>query len=563
MEDIRREIFKWALSNAIEHGGKADVNAVLKKLLAELPGWKSRASELVALVRGVVLEVNSLSVESQKSELEKLGGVIKPKHDEKKGLPGLPRVDEFNMIITRFAPNPNGPLHLGHARAAILSHEYARKYDGKFILRFEDTNPENVQSEMYEFIKRDLRWLGLSWDEEFIQSDRLHIYYDFIEKLLEEGNAYVCTCDVEKFRKLRDNKKPCPCRSLSSQENIQRWNRMLAGDFLQGEAVVRIKTELTHPNPAIRDWPACRIVDHPHPRVGSKFRVWPLYNFSVSIDDHEMGITHILRGKEHEVNEQRQRTLYEKFGWKYPVAIQYGRLSIPGASLSKTETVRAVKEGKLSGYDDVKLATLAALRRRGISPITLRKIILKIGLTLVDSLLSWETIYSYNRKIIDEKANRYFFVPNPVKLEVRKMPMLNEVRLKSHPNNPEAGERILPLDKKGDVAVFYIPRGDVDKMKEGDIFRLKDLMNVKLNSKGKILGAEFFGLSLLEVPKIQWVSKGALKMEILTPDGAVVRGLVEPTIAGVTPDTVVQFERVGFVRIERLSPKIVGVLGHK
>jgi len=448
MEDIRREIFRWALSNATEHNGKADVNAVLKKLLAELPGWKSRAGELVALVRGVVLEVNSLDLESQKSELEKLGGVAKPKREEKKGLPELPRADEFNLIVTRFAPNPNGPLHLGNARAAILSHEYSRKYNGKFILRFEDTNPENVQPEMYEFIKRDLRWLGLSWDEEYIQSDRLHIYYDFLEKLLEEGKAYVCTCEVEKFRELRDKMEACQCRLLSPQEDLQRWNRMLAGDFLQGEAVVRIKTDLKHPNPAVRDWPACRIVEQPHPRVGGKFRVWPLYNFSVSIDDHEMGITHILRGKEHEVNEQRQRTLYKLLGWEYPVAIQYGRLSIPGASLSKTETVRAIKEGKLSGYDDVRLATLAALRRRGISSQALKEVILKTGLTLVDSSLNWETIYAYNRKIVDEKANRYFFVPAPVKLEVRRAPRINEVRLKSHPNNPEAGERILSLDKR-------------------------------------------------------------------------------------------------------------------
>jgi glutamyl-tRNA synthetase len=563
MEDVRREILRWALSNAIEHQGKADAKVVLKKLLAELPGWKSRVRELTGLVQEIVLEVNQMDLESQRSRLEKLGRVERPKPEQRRGLPELPHADEFKLVVTRFAPNPNGPLHLGNARAAILSYEYARRYGGKFILRFEDTNPENVLPEMYEFIKRDLRWLGLSWDEEHAQSERLNIYYEFTERLLKSGDAYVCTCETERFRELRNKMKACPCRSLPPRENREKWNQMLAGDFLRGEAVVRVKTDLSHPNPAVRDWPACRVVDHPHPRVGRKYRAWPLYNFSVSIDDHEMGVTHIFRGKEHEVNEQRQRTLYQKFGWGYPVAVQYGRLSIPGAVLSKTETVRAVREGRLSGYDDVRLATLAALRRRGISPEAIRRVILGIGLTPVDASLSWESISAHNRKLIDAKASRYFFVPDPVKLKVRGAPQVKEARLRSHPSDPEAGERILPLDSRDDTMVFQVPRADIEKLEKGDIFRLKDLMNVKLISKGKELNAEFLGFGVIQVPKIQWTSRGALPMEIVMPDASTVKGVVEPAIAGAGAGAIVQLERFGFARVEKLGPKVVAVFGHK
>jgi glutamyl-tRNA synthetase len=501
-------------------------------------------------------------MESQREELSKLGGIPKTTKEERKGLPPLPRAEEFKLIVTRFAPNPNGPLHIGHVRAAVLSHEYARRYDGRFILRFEDTNPENAMLEMYDMIKQDLRWLGLSWDEEFVQSDRLNLYYDFAEKLIANQKAYVCTCPVETFRQLRDSGIPCPCRDLSASENAQRWSGMLAGDYGAGSAVLRIKTDLNHPNPAVRDWPAFRIVESPHPRAGSKYRVWPLYNFAVSIDDHEMGITHIFRGKEHEVNEQRQRFLFGHFKWEYPVAIQYGRLNIPGTELSKTAIVRAVQSGELSGYDDVRLATLAALRRRGFLPQTLVKAILDVGVTPVDSSLSWETLYAYNRRFADQTALRFFFVPDPIELRVQKVPPLSDVRLRNHPSRPEAGERIVPIDRRGTEARFFVPSSDASEWKEGDIVRLKDLMNISITRKGKVIEAEFFGFGLLDVPKIQWVSRGAIKMNILMPDATVLSGLAEPSVASVHVPQIVQFERFGFVRIEKLGADALAVFAH-
>ncbi len=563
MEEIRNEVLKWVLTNAVEHNGKADAKSVMGKLIAELPGWKSKIGELSLIVKEVVDEVNSMSSEEQNFQLKKVGAPKKAEHAEKKGLQELPELDRFPLVVTRFAPNPNGPLHLGNARAAILSHEYARKYKGKFILRFEDTNPEKVLLEMYEFIKRDLRWLGMSWDEEYAQSDRIEKYYTCAEQLLGEGKAYVCTCDVEKFRLMRDAGEPCPCRDKSTEENLAGWSKMLSGDVEQGAAVVRIKTDLRHPNPAVRDWPALRVVKTPHPKTGEKFKIWPLYNFSVSIDDHEMGVSHVFRGKEHEGNEQCQRTLFMHLGWDYPVAIQYGRLAIPGAPLSKTQTIQAISGGKLTGFDDVRLATLTALKRRGILPETVRQVILGVGLTLVDSSLSWETLYAQNRKMVDEIASRYFFVQNPVKLMVKNAPDLKEVSLRAHPSRPEAGERILPLERDNGGMGFYISREDCDKIQENGTFRLKDLMNVKMVKKGKVCEAEFESLGIINVPKIHWVSKGALQVEVLTPENEAVKGLAEPAVASLEPGAIVQFERYGFVRIESISPKILAAYSHR
>ncbi|MEW6222498.1 MAG: glutamate--tRNA ligase [Candidatus Hadarchaeota archaeon] len=563
MEDVRREVLRWALANAAEHQGSASVKAVLGKVIAELPGWKSKIDALSRLVDEVVAEVNSMPAEEQLFQIKKVGAVEHHKREQRKGLQDLPEVERFGRVVTRFAPNPNGPLHLGHARAAVLSHDYARKYKGKFILRFEDTNPENVMLEMYELIKMDLRWLGLSWDEEHIQSDRMQLYYDYAEQLLGEGKAYICTCEPEVFGELRDAGKACPCREITAEENLVNWEKMLSGDFKEGEAVVRIKTDLKHPNPAVRDWPALRIVDGPHARVGKKYKVWPLYNFSVSIDDHEMGVTHVLRGKEHEVNEERQRKLYAHLGWEYPVAVQYGRFSIPGSALSKTQTMKAIKAGELVGHDDVRLATIAALRRRGFLAEALKQVVIDIGLTQVDSVLSWETISSYNRKLADGVASRYFFVPAPVKLLVAGSPEIHEARLHAHLSRPEAGERILPLKKDGKVLVFHIPLSDAARLKVGDIFRLKDLMNVKLAFKDGALEADFVSLQVAEVPKFQWVSGGAVAVEVIRPDGRVESGLAEPAVTGVQPGTLVQFERYGFARIEAVGPKVKAIFAHR
>lgn len=563
MEDIRAKVLRWALANAVEHEGKARSGAVMGKLMAELPELRSKAKELRPIVEQVVGEVNRLSVESQRARLKEIGPVEPPRPEEKRGLPELPNIDKYPTVVTRFAPNPNGPLHIGHIRAALLSFEYARMHRGKFILRFEDTNPANAVLEMYDLIRRDLSWLGIKWDEEYIQSDRLEIYYKYAEELLGRGNAFICTCKVVNFRRLRDRGEPCPCRNLPPEEQLKRWRAMLTGEHGERGAVMRIKTDLKHPNPAVRDWPALRVVSIPHPRVGERYRVWPLYNFSVSIDDHEMGVTHVIRGKEHVVNEMRQRTLFEYLGWTYPTAVQYGRLTIGGAVLSKTQTMRGIQTGEFSGYDDPRLGTIAALRRRGFSPEAVKQVILDIGPTPVDAALSWETLAAYNRRFIDARTNRYFFVARPVKLIVRNVPELQAVRLRLHPSHPERGEREVPLLREGDVLTVYLSSEDITSLRETQVFRLKDLMNVKLISRGPPLQAEFQGFELKDVPKLQWVSAKAVELEVLKPDGSKDFGLAEPAFADLKVGEVAQLERYGFVRVDAVEPKLTAVYGHR
>ncbi len=405
--DLREQIRKAALLNAVSHDGKAQAGAMVGKILGERQDLRSKIKELSIIINSVVNEVNSLKLAEQKAIVEeKWPETQKKEKIEEKKLPPLPNADKYAQIVTRFSPNPDCVLHLGSARAILLSHEYARMYKGKFILRFEDTDPKikKPSLEFYESIKQDLKWLGCKVDEEYIQSDRLLIYYEYTERLIGDGNAYVCECTPEEFRKKIVAKQACPCRNLSAVENLERWHRMLNGGYTEGQAVVRVKTDLENPNPAVRDWPALRIIDtkkYPHPRVGSKYSVWPLYNLAAGIDDHLMGMTHIIRGKEHYTNMVRQKYMYKYLGWEYPEAIHYGRLKITGAFLSKSKIVQGVKEGIYTGFDDPRLGTFLALRKRGITPEAIKKMIIDVGIKSNDVTLSWENLFSYNRKILD------------------------------------------------------------------------------------------------------------------------------------------------------------------
>ena len=577
--ELREFIRKLALLNAVRHDGKAQTGSVIGKLLAEKPELRSKAKEFARLVGEVVQEVNSLSLSEQKGIVEERWpeALVREKVEEEKRLPPLPNVDKYAEVVTRFSPNPDCVLHLGSARAIVLCYEYARMYKGKFILRFEDTDPKLKRPvlEFYDRIREDLAWLGCKPNEEYIQSDRIPIYYKYAESLLKDGYAYVCTCDREQFREKSLANEPCECRGLSSEEHLKRWKRMLEGGYREGEAVVRVKTDLNHPNPAVRDWPALRVIDskkYPHPRVGSKYYVWPLYNLACGIDDHLMGVSHIIRGKEHLTNEVRQKYMYKHLGWEYPEAIHYGRLKITGASLSKSKIVEGMRTGVYKSWDDPRLATFAALRRRGITPEAIKKLIVDVGPKTSDVVLSWENLYAYNRKILDPKADRYFFVHNPTQLTVKKIPKAFTVKLRLHPDYPERGFREYTITPDGadNAVALWVSRSDMDALKAGKIVRLMGLFNVKVErTDAYSVEASFVSEPYEEArkagaPLIHWIPIGAdLPCQVVMPDATVAEGIAESACKGLKPDDIIQFERFGFVRIDEVDMKLTAYYAHR
>jgi glutamyl-tRNA synthetase len=577
--ELKELIKKIALLNAVQHGGKAQAGPIVGKLLGEKQELRSQAKELTILINNILSEVNNLSVEEQKQIVTEKWPQTqeKKKTEEEKRLPPLPKADKYKQIVTRFSPNPDCVIHLGSARAILLSHEYARMYNGKFILRFEDTDPKvkKPKLEFYQKIREDLAWLGCKVDEEYIQSDRIPIYYEYAEQLIKDGNAYICTCIPDEFREKNIAKQACPCRNLSPSEHMQRWRCMLDGTYTEGQAVMRIKTDLNHPNPAVRDWPAFRVIDnikYPHPRVGSKYKAWPLYNMAAGVDDHLMGITHIIRGKEHLTNGVRQEFMYKHLGWEYPQAIHYGRLKITGAFLSKSKIVAGMNEGTFTCWDDPRLATFAALRRRGITSEAIKKMIIDVGPKPADVTLSWENLYSYNRKILDAQSDRYFFVADPVPLKVTGIIKEFKVELPLYPDKPERGTRkhsVRPIGENSE-ATFWISKKDIENIEVGKTIRLMELFNIKIEKVDtKSVESAFVSESYEDVRKVKaqlihWIPKGQeYPCQIVMSDASTVQGVAEDICKNLKPDTIIQFERFGFVRIDKNDEKIIAYFTQK
>ena len=560
-EHPKELFFLCALQNAVKHGGVPQVGAVVGMVMGAHPEYRQRAKEVAALAKEAIAEVGALSSEDRVAKLQALApemyAGLFAKHEHRKVLPDLEGAE--NGVVMRFAPNPSGPLHIGHARAAVLNDAYVKQYGGRYILRIEDTDPKRVDPAAYEMVKEDIAWMGLGITETVTQSDRLPLYYDLCTQLIKRGGAYVCICDNDRFRELKQAKTACPCRDQPVEKNLQLWDKMLDHTFKEGEVTVRIKTDLNNPDPAMRDFPAFRILDTPpHPKVTA--HVYPLMNFSVVADDHLLGVTHVIRGKDHIANTRRQRYIYDHFDWKVPLYRHYGRMGIEGVVLSTSQMRLGINEGKYTGWDDIRLGTLRALARRGISPDAVRNAVLAIGIGDTDISFSWDNLYAENKKIVDPVANRYFFVPDPLTVTIEGAPV-HTAHAMLHPGDAARGSRTLEF--KGTVA---LPRGDITP---GTVMvRLKDLFNVSISWNCDNPSFSYAGDSLAEARAakahiIQWLpAQALLPCTLLTQEGEI-SGACEPVVIKELGN-VVQFERIGFVKIDSVdNDRVTAYFTHK
>ncbi len=557
MDNLKELAYKYALQNAVKHKGKAQNGAVIGIIMSSHPEFRKEAREVSKTVGEVVAKINVLDLHEQAKELDKLGGMVdEEKKVDEKGLSELPEVN--GEVVLRFAPNPSGPLHIGHARAAILNQEYIKKYGGKLILRIEDTDPRRVDPDAYGMINDDLLWLGIEIDEKIIQSERLPIYYEYAEKLINIGGAYVCTCEAGEFKKLKDNSMVCPCRDLDVEENLKRWNNMQ--NLSEGEAVLRVKTDIEHKNPAIRDYAAMRIVDAEHPRTGKKYKIYPMMNFSVTVDDHLLGITHVLRGKDHIANSEKQNYIYRYFGWEVPVFIHYGRLKMEDIALSTSKARTGIEEGIYSGWDDPRLGTIRAIARRGIMKEALYELMNEIGVKIADSTVSWKKIYGLNRAILEEVANRYFFVWDPERVKIGDLPesAVGTVKRPLHPDFLERGYREIPFKEN-----ICLVKGDI---KNDKVLRLMDSVNIVFKDKKAIFhSSSFEEAKEAGAQLIHWIPDADnLKAEVIMPDASIIKGFVEPECKNLKVGDVVQLERFGFARLDEINnEKLIFYFAHK
>jgi len=475
---------------------------------------------------------------------------------------------EDGKVVTRFPPEPNGYLHIGHAKAAIIDSEYARIYNGKFILRFDDTNPENALLEFYDAQKEDLRWLGVSWDFEYHTSDHIETHYKLAEQLIRQGDAYLCKCTPETIREGRFNAKTCSCQAdRTGPGALDLWKEILASPEVK--YILRLRGEMGSDNTAMRDPTLFRVIETPHPLTGDKYHVWPTYDFAGAVEDSISGVTHPFRTKEYELRDPVYFRILSLLNLRAPHLMEFARLSIDGMPVSKRKIKPLIEQGLVSGFDDVRLPTLRGLKRRGFVPEAIKQFVLQQGFSKVESVVDFSLVESVNRKFLDSRVKRYYFVPDPVQLTVEGAPK-KTVKLSLHPD-ATMGDRTIHT-----ASTFFIPRQDVEKMKQGDIFRLKGLYNVKVTKTGDAMVGTYEGETLIpETAKIQWTTDDHIPLKVLVPglifNGETfnpdslheLHGYAEKAVGGLPAGEIVQFERVGFVRLEKQKNILVGILTHK
>jgi glutaminyl-tRNA synthetase len=387
------------------------------------------------------------------------------------------------QVITRFPPEPNGYLHLGHAKSICLNFGIARDYQGRCHLRFDDTNPTKEEIEYIDSIQEDVRWLGFDWGQHlYYASDYFDKLYEFSLGLIKEGLAYVCDLNADEMRDYRgtltEPGKDSPYRHRSVEENLELFERMRRGEFPDGSRTLRAKIDMTSPNLNMRDPVLYRILHADHHRTGNKWCIYPMYDWAHGQSDMIEGITHSICTLEFEDH----RPLYDWFleaihAPHRPRQIEFARLNITYTLLSKRKLLRLVNEGHVRAWDDPRMPTLAGIRRRGFPPTALRSFADRIGVAKRDSLVDWALLEHYVREELNKKAPRLMAVLRPLKVVLLNYPegQVEELEAVNNPEDPSAGSRTVPFSK-----VLYIEQEDFLEDPPKKFFRLAPGREVRL-----------------------------------------------------------------------------------
>jgi len=547
-ESLRLMIRKYALQNAVRYKGKANPGAVIGKVFAENPSLKENAKDISREVIKIIGEVNKISLEKQEQNLQELAPELLEKREkaEERDIFAFLNIREGQKVVTAFPPEPSKYPHIGHAKAIIVNYELAKKYNGTFYLRFEDTNPELAEEEFYKIHMDNYEWLGIKPDKIDYASDYMGEFYKYAEKIINDSHAYVCSCRQETIKENRAKGAECEHRYLQAAKNLELWQEMHKAKA--GKYVLRLKGNMQSPNTVLRDPVIFRIIDEPHPRKKRKYRVWPNYDFESAIMDGIEGITHRLRSKEFELRNELQRLIQTLAGFRETSIYEFARFNLEGVESSGRIIREKVQKKQLIGWDDPSLTTLVALKRRGFLPEAIKEFVLSTGLTKTESVLTWDDLIAHNRRLLDSKCNRYFFVENPKEINVKNAPE-QTAELKFHPEFPERGTRKLKTKNN-----FYVSEKDFKEFKDGKLIRLMDCLNFTRKKNNFVFDSLEYEKYKKHGDKIiHWlpVQKDLVKVEVLMPDKEVKKGLAELLVRNLKIGDIVQFTRFGFCKLDK------------
>ncbi len=556
-EQVEEEAEVNALFNALKHDSDAQVGAIMGPMMGENPEFREYGDEIPDVIGPVIGRVNGMDAAEKRDRLaelapERVKELDAEEEEDEHDLPDLPTAEEGEVRM-RVAPNPNSPWHVGHARMAAVVGTYKDRYDGEFLCRFDDTDPETKRPDLdaYDAILDAIDYLGFEPDDVMLASDRVDIYYDHARELIDEGGAYTCSCPGEEFSELKNNADACPHRDKDPETVHEEFSAMVDGEYSAGEMVLRVKTDIEHKNPALRDWVAFRMVDTPHPREEAEdVRCWPMLDFQSGVDDHLTGITHIIRGIDLQDSAKRQQFVYDYFGWEYPEVVHWGHVQVDeyDVELSSSTISELVEAGELDGWDDPRAPTVASLRRRGIRGEAIVDAMVELGTSTSNVDLAMSSVYAANRDRIDDETDRAFLVRDDpahgggaVERSIVDGPDAGHPPV--HPSHEDRGEREIPVD--GGVLV----ESD-DLPEEGDRVWLKGYGCVEHTGEAfEYTGDDIEVVKDGPVDVIHWVPDDALSTRLRTMDGDV-SGYAEPGLAEYDADDLVQFERIGFARLD-------------
>ena len=389
--------------------------------------------------------------------------------DVEKGLNG-------GRVQTRFPPEPNGYLHIGHAKAICLDFGIAERFGGTCNLRFDDTNPVKEDVEYVDSIQEDIKWLGYQWENIYYASDYFQQLHDLAIRFIKEGKAYVDEQSAEEIAKQKGTPTTpgtnSPYRDRSIEENLDLFERMSKGEFPDGSMILRAKIDMAHPNMHFRDPIMYRIITtHPHHRTGNQWKVYPMYDFAHGQSDYFEGVTHSLCTLEFEVH----RPLYDYYIDQFatdeyrPKQREFNRLNITYTVMSKRKMLQLVQEGLVRGWDDPRMPTICGLRRRGYTPESIRSFINKIGYTKYEALNDVSLLEAAAREDLKPRATRVCAILDPVKLVITNYPegTTEDLVMENNPDNETAGTRVVPFGRE-----VYIERGDFREEADKDFYRL-------------------------------------------------------------------------------------------
>ncbi|VVB74653.1 Glutamate--tRNA ligase [uncultured archaeon] len=561
--ELNAIIRKCAIINAMQYG-KAVSSAVMGPVVQMAKENNLPITDIKKDVDLMVKNINKMT----KTDLEGAYAPFKTEVEQKKlkkaketALPNmiLEGVTKGNFI-GRIPPEPSGYLHVGHAKQAILNAEFAKIYAGQVNLFIDDTNPDKEKQEYVDSIIRDIKWLGINYTKIYYASDNVEVVYAYARKLIEKGKAYVCMCEQAEIKERRVSGADCKHKGQSISENNVLFEDMVNKKFKEGKAILRYKGDMNSQNAVMRDPVLVRIIEAPHYRQGNKYRAWPLYDLSTPILDSLNGVTDIIRSKEFAMREELGQTLLNELGLRVPRMHQEARLNIRGNVTQKRVITKLVTDKVIDGWDDPRLMTLMALKRRGVRPNAIWAFVLKFGMSRNDGTVGLEMLMAENKKIIEPMAKHLFFVKDPRPLEIVNLTQ-KIVKLKLNPNS-DKDHREYTVGSK-----LYISEDDAVKLKVGSIVRLKDLVDVKiLNVSEQGLVGETIDQEIDKKDNIiQWVSSENMqKCKMLVPNTLVNNkgevlpnsltiwvGFVESYVNNLKEHEIIQFERVGYVILDK------------